>query len=401
LTATRASRRFESSAPQALPPQPSLAHLRKEAKQCLAALRARDPAAQLAEAQRAVARAYGFRSWRALKGEIEHQAQDRLRAAVGFYRPDPAVVANTVLAVRLEGGALTLQGLGGPLMTLQQLEDGRFAAPGLSTRYSFERGPDGAVQAVVTEVDGRRTRQDRITEAAAQGIAAANRLAREEQARPRTARLVPAERLARHAGHYASGFGLAVEIALEDGHLYCRIAGQQKLPLAAETDDDFFVHLVAVPPVQIRFRVEAGQTVALAIHQNGLVTFLPRVCAETAAQVAEATARRLAEQLKPRVAVPLPAARLARFAGRYRVDAQREMVVEVEGGRLFARITGQARYEIHPEAENRFFWTVVAAQVTFVTGPSKAVSHAILHQAGREIPLSRLSGQEAAACAAP
>jgi hypothetical protein len=395
LTAPRAPRRSTPPTPQALPPQPSLAHLRKEAKQRLAALRVRDPAAQLTGAQRDVARAYGFRSWRALKAEIEHQAQARLRAAVGFYRPDPGAVANTVLAVRLEGGALTLQGLGGPLMTLRQLEDGRFAAPGLSTRYSFERGPDGAVQALVVEVDGRRTRQDRITEAAAEAIAAANRLAREEQARPRLSVRVAPERLARHVGHYASSFGLSVEISLgHDGRLSGQVSGQQALPLEAEGENDFFFTVVAA---QLRFRVEAGQTVALAIHQNGLVTFLPRVCAETAAQAAAATARRLAEQLQPRVAVKLPAARLARFAGRYRVDAQREMAIDLEGGHLFARVTGQARYEIHAEAEDRFFWTVVAAQLTFVTGPGGAVSHAILHQAGRDIPLARLSEQEAAA----
>lgn len=394
MTTTR-PRRSTSSAPQALPPQPSLAHLRKEAKRRLAARRARDPAVQLTEVQRDVARAYGFRSWRALKAEIEHQAQDRLRSCVGFYRPDPAAVANTVLAARLEGGALTLQGLNGPLMTLQQLEDGRFVAPGLSTRYSFERGPDGAVQALVVEVDGRRTRQDRITEAAAEAIAAANRLAREEQARSRTSIIVAPERLARHVGHYASSFGLSVEISLgHDGRLFGQVTGQQKLPLEAEGENDFFFTVVAA---QIRFRVEAGQTVALAIHQNGLVTFLPRVSAETAAQTAAATARRLAEQLRPRVAVKLPAARLAHFAGRYRVDAQREMVVDVEDGHLFACVTGQARYEIHPEAEDRFFWTVVAAQLTFVMGPGGAVSHAILHQAGRDMPLPRFSDQEAAA----
>ena len=54
-----------------LPSQPSLEHLRKEAKTRLASLLARDPAAQLAEAQRTVALAYGFRSWRALKSAVE------------------------------------------------------------------------------------------------------------------------------------------------------------------------------------------------------------------------------------------------------------------------------------------------------------------------------------------
>lgn len=394
MTATRRSRQSASATPRALPPQPSLDHLRKAAKQRLVALRAGNPAAQLTDAQREVARAYGFRSWRALKAEIEHRAQGRLRACVGFYRPDPAAVANMVMTVRLEGGALTLQGLDGPLMTLQQLDDGRFAAPGLPARYSFARDGEGVVQALLVEVDGRSRRQDRITEAQADAIAAANRQAREEQARPRAGITVAPERLARHVGHYASPLGLAGEITLEEGRLYFQASGQQRLPLSAETEDDFFL---TVAPVQLRFRIEGDRAAALAIHQNGAVTFLARVSAEVAADTGAATARRLAEQLKPRVAVTLPPAKLARFVGRYRVDPQREMAIDLEEGHLFARITGQDRYEIHPEADDRFFWTIVAAQLTFVTGPGGGVSHAILHQAGRDMPLPRLPERAAAA----
>jgi hypothetical protein len=392
LTVPRRSPRSVSS--RALPQQPSLDHLRKEAKQRLTGLRAVDAAAQLTDAQRAVARAYGFKSWRALKAEIEHRAQGRLRACVGFYRPDPAAIANMVMTVRLEGGALTLQALNGPLMTLQQQEDGRFAAPGLAARYSFLRDGEGAVEALLVEVDGRRRRQDRITAAQAEALAAANRQAREDQARPRTGIVIPPERLARHVGHYASPLGLAGEITLEDDRLHIQIAGQQKLPLSAESEDDFFL---TVAPAQFRFQVEEGRTAALAVHQNGAVTCLARVSAEEAADTAAATARRLAEQLRPRVAVTLPAAKLARFVGRYRVDGQREMTIDLEDGHLFARLSGQARYEIYPEAEDRFFWTIVAAQLSFVPGPDGGVSHAILHQAGRDIPLQRLSEQEAAA----
>jgi hypothetical protein len=51
---------------QVLPAQPNLQHLKNEAKQRLKALRSQDPGAKLAEAQLAVARDYGFTSWRML-----------------------------------------------------------------------------------------------------------------------------------------------------------------------------------------------------------------------------------------------------------------------------------------------------------------------------------------------
>jgi ankyrin repeat protein len=54
-----------------LPSYPNLDWLRKTAKQRLSELRAADPLAKLADAQRAVAREYGFPSWRKLKAHVE------------------------------------------------------------------------------------------------------------------------------------------------------------------------------------------------------------------------------------------------------------------------------------------------------------------------------------------
>ena len=56
-----------------LPPRASLDWLRKTARQNLRTLKANDPTARLADAQLALARAYGFSSWRALKAHVEAQ----------------------------------------------------------------------------------------------------------------------------------------------------------------------------------------------------------------------------------------------------------------------------------------------------------------------------------------
>jgi ankyrin repeat protein len=60
---------------QALPARPNLDWLRKTAKQQLQDLRKTKPDAKLASAQLSLAREYGFRSWRAMKAEV-----DRLQA---------------------------------------------------------------------------------------------------------------------------------------------------------------------------------------------------------------------------------------------------------------------------------------------------------------------------------
>ena len=60
--------------PKALPANPNLDWLRKSAKQRLAALRAEQPDARLHHAQLAIARDYGFTSWRALKTHVDDVA---------------------------------------------------------------------------------------------------------------------------------------------------------------------------------------------------------------------------------------------------------------------------------------------------------------------------------------
>jgi hypothetical protein len=57
-----------------LPPRPSLDHLKKQAKQRLERLHASSPRAQLADAQHALAREYGFASWPKLKAHVEAEA---------------------------------------------------------------------------------------------------------------------------------------------------------------------------------------------------------------------------------------------------------------------------------------------------------------------------------------
>jgi hypothetical protein len=65
------TRNTPASLSSKLPSRASLEHLKKEAKQRLKDLRSDNSAARLAEAQLAVARSYGFPSWRRLKAYVD------------------------------------------------------------------------------------------------------------------------------------------------------------------------------------------------------------------------------------------------------------------------------------------------------------------------------------------
>ncbi|MEO3748192.1 phosphotransferase [Plantactinospora sp. B5E13] len=56
-----------------LPDNPHLDHLRQQAKDLLAGLRDVEPTASLADAQASLARQYGFRTWTALKAEVDRR----------------------------------------------------------------------------------------------------------------------------------------------------------------------------------------------------------------------------------------------------------------------------------------------------------------------------------------
>ena len=64
-----------------LPERPSLEQLRKQAREHLDTLRATDPSVNLAAAQHALARAYGFESWPKLVHHVEIHAPRQPHAA--------------------------------------------------------------------------------------------------------------------------------------------------------------------------------------------------------------------------------------------------------------------------------------------------------------------------------
>lgn len=92
--------------PRTLPARASLDWLRKTAKQNLRALKAADPEATLADAQRALARDYGFSSWRALKAHVDTPARRDDDAVAAFLRAVAAGETDKVRAALADDPAL-------------------------------------------------------------------------------------------------------------------------------------------------------------------------------------------------------------------------------------------------------------------------------------------------------
>ena len=98
----------------------------------------------------------------------------------------------------------------------------------------------------------------------------------------------------------------------------------------------------------------------------------------------------LREQPEPRQAVAIDPAILPAYAGNYALAPGIVIGVTAEDGRLFAQLTGQARFEIFPESEKRFFYKAVDAQITFAELEAGVAPMLMLHQNGQNITALRL-----------
>lgn len=104
-----------------LPLRANLEWLKKISKERLVVLRAGDPAAKLSDAQLAVARDYGFASWRKLKTHVEQvrekldelaQSVEEATAAAAPVAPDDADLASLLAAIEAGESQVVVQLLG-------------------------------------------------------------------------------------------------------------------------------------------------------------------------------------------------------------------------------------------------------------------------------------------------
>lgn len=354
-------------------------------------MRLSNAAAKLAEAQLQVARDYGFASWRALKAFIDRPPPGEPDAGrLGFYRHDPLLMSNAAVAITRDATGLWFEAASGERLALQDQSDGRALIAGLDEYFTWD-GEDGQpARALIHHRAGRMLRMERVDPAVGEAMRAAMRVAAAEQARPRVEVAVPLESLERYVGHYASPVGVAARIGVQHGRLLAQMEGQPELEVIPEAETRFFYRQL---PVQLAFVVADQRVKALVVHQNGFEQRLERVSAVVAQQMTEGLRQRLAEQQRPRVPVTIDPAILDHYAGRYRLDASHTLDVVAQEGRLFVQVTGQPRFEVHPESDTCFFWTVVAAQISFFADDTGTVTLAVLHQNGRDLAAPRLSDE--------
>jgi hypothetical protein len=381
-----------------LPARPSLEHLRKQARVRLRNLRATSPGARLADAQLQIAREHGFASWRALKDHVDaayprpERGASRLAGLAGFYRHQPPLPANAVVRVICADDRLSLEMPSGARLPLREQGNGHFAVEGTDHSYSFERRGAGPAQAMTMHLRQCDLPLPRIGADEADEARQERDASQAEQLRPRREVAVPVAVLEQYVGDYALETGIAISLRLQQDRLMAQVSGQPSLEVTPESETKFFYRVL---PAQLEIRIADGAVAGLVLHQHGSQQYLKRVSADELDRLTRTLRQRLAEQQRPRVPVGIDPALLPLYAGRYRLDATRILTVSADAGHLYFQAPNQPRVEIFPESERCFFFTVAAVQISFVLGEDGGVTHAVLHESGRDIPVARIGAAEA------
>ncbi|MGE5430791.1 MAG: serine hydrolase, partial [Syntrophomonadaceae bacterium] len=77
--------------------------------------------------------------------------------------------------------------------------------------------------------------------------------------------------------------------------------------------------------------------------------------------------------------------KLKEYIGSYQIAPGFNIIITVEGGRIFGQATGQSPFEMFPASEDKFYLKVVSAQVSFQRKDG-IVTSMTLFQNGRELP---------------
>jgi D-alanyl-D-alanine-carboxypeptidase/D-alanyl-D-alanine-endopeptidase len=188
--------------------------------------------------------------------------------------------------------------------------------------------------------------------------------------------VLPSASLDDYIGTYklADKFLLKV-LRINDG-LYAQATGQAAFPIFPSAPNEFFARIAGI---SMSFRRDpAGAIDGLVLHQNGDRT-APKLNVPEPSQGS-----------KP---IAFDAATFGDYVGQYQFDFGAALDVVLKSDHLEAQLTGQAAFPIFPNAKDKFFYTVVDAQLDFERDAGEKVVAVVLHQNGRDLRAPRIATQ--------
>ena len=204
-----------------------------------------------------------------------------------------------------------------------------------------------------------------------------------EQQQPHAQIVIDSKWLDAYAGYYFSTANGSVMIVTRDGdHLRTRWAGKPAFAEYPYTDHDFFL---TVAPMQNSFVTDSSGAATGVVHyQKGESETLERVSVEEGQRLATAITQRVSDERTPHARVGIDPNLLDAYVGTYQLTPRTIFTITRTGNTLMAKRTGERGYLVHPYSDRDFFYTISAAQLSFMPGSDGRASALILHEKGRD-----------------
>jgi beta-lactamase regulating signal transducer with metallopeptidase domain len=190
--------------------------------------------------------------------------------------------------------------------------------------------------------------------------------------------------LAAYAGDYLMQSKMlanaVLSITAEGDHLYAQLAAQPKIEVFPDGPQSFVYHFAG-----------DGKAPAdsVTLTQGGQDYIAARIPAASAQALEAQVAAKLAQQRQPGKQISIDPNIFDNYVGRYETG-NGDFVVTRDGDRFYVKLGNQPTFEVFAESPHDFFYTVVAAQITFVTGPDGKATKLVLHQNGMDIAATRV-----------
>jgi len=179
--------------------------------------------------------------------------------------------------------------------------------------------------------------------------------------------VVSSQVLQQYVGVYELAPTFKISISAEGNQLMAQATGQPNLPVYASSETKFFYKVVNA---QIEFFKDAtGNVTHLVLYQNNQEMKAPKI--------SSIVATRKEITVSPEI--------LARYPGTYELQPGFDLVITLEDGKLMTQATGQAKVQVFPETETKFFLKVTDAQIEFFKDDTGKVTHLMLHQGAADI----------------
>jgi beta-lactamase regulating signal transducer with metallopeptidase domain len=320
--------------------------------------------------------------------ELSAADLEKLAPYLGSYRLDPKLEPDMAVRLTREDNRIVAHAIGWNPRDVTLGKDGDLLFDSKPLHVRDIVLADGKVTAAEFYWQDRYIGVQRIDDDEAKSVADLYVQRRDEQAAPHNVVAVDPKLFDNYVGFYRLSKQKVFSVTREGDHLFNQTTGQRKFEIFPESDRKFFYTISAA---QVSFEPDAdGRIVALVLHQDGRERYAPRISAEDAAKTNEAYARRLADEERPRTLVPVEPKIYDAYVGRYALDPGRIFTATREGVRLFMQLSDQKKFEIFPESEQDFFYTVLAAQISFQTDEQGCVVGLVLHQNGWDMPAERI-----------